>query len=122
MTLHDLSCTIDALSESTRTDDTWILSEAHIASLGREFFLVVHDVDDIVLAFWSELFTRCISDTEDIASILDCHDLRTETDSEVWDFVLSRITGCCYHTLGSTSSESSRDTDTMESFEEFCSL
>ena len=66
---------IDTLCESTRADDTWILSEAHIASLGREFLLVVHDVDDIVLSLWSELFTRCICDTEDIASEFYSHNL-----------------------------------------------
>jgi hypothetical protein len=74
-------------------------------------------MDDIVGSLWGELFTRCTRYTQDITSIFDRHDLRAETDSEIWDFVHSRISRCLDHPLGSTSAESSWNTDPIEVLE-----
>lgn len=77
----------------------------------------MHDVDDIMFPFGSELFTRCIDDTEDISSELDRHDLRSETDSEVGNIFHAGILGRHDHPLRSTRSESSWYTDPIESIQ-----
>ena len=72
---------IDSRSKCPSSYDTVIASESHIPSLGRELFLVIHDVDDVMSSLWGELFTRSIFDTEDIPSEFYRHDLWAETDS-----------------------------------------
>jgi hypothetical protein len=120
--LHDFSGTIHPFRECPSTDNTRIGSEAHIASLGGEFFLMIHDMDDIVYSLRGELFTRGITHAENMTSKLDRHDLRPETDPEKWDFFCASIFDGLYHSLRSASPESSRDTDSIESIEETHSL
>ena len=69
-----------------------------------------------------KFFTGGISISEYIACKFDRHDLRAETDSEVWYLLFSCVASRGDHPLCSTSSESSSDTDSVESIEEFCSL
>ena len=101
------------------TYHTVIRPESHIGSLRRESLLVLHDVDDIVLSFRGEFLTRCIHDTEDIASIFDRHDLRAETDAEIGDPIYSCILCCHDHPFCASRPESSWDTDPIESFEKW---
>lgn len=122
MTLDDFVFCIDFGCETPWMDHARIRSETHVPSFGRELFLVIHDMDDILISFWCELFTRCGHEPEDIPSELDRHDLRPEADAEIGNTLLSRILSRHDHTLRSTYPESSWYTDSIESFEEFCSL
>lgn len=73
-----------------------------------------HDVDDVVSSLWGEFFTRYTRYTEDIAGILDRHYLRAKANAQIWNFIFSRISRRLDHPLGSTSSESSWNTDPVE--------
>lgn len=79
-------------------------------------------MDNIIFSFRIELFTICIYYPEDVPSKFYRHDLRTETDSEIGDFVLSSISSTQDHPLSPTIPESTRDTDPIEVFEEFRSF
>jgi hypothetical protein len=119
-----ISClgSIYLLCEAPLTDDAWIEAEAHIPSLGSEFFLMIHDMHDIMESIWGEFFTIGICDPEDIARKLDRHDLRAEAYTEIGDLILSSILSRQDHPLYTSIPESSWNTDSIESFEEFCSL
>jgi hypothetical protein len=114
--------TIDFFCKSPSTNHARICPESHIPSFCRESLLMLHDMDDIIFAFWGEFFARCIRDTEDITSEFDRHDLRTKAYSKVGDFLLSCVLCSHDHPFCSTSPESSRYTDTIESLEELHSL
>jgi hypothetical protein len=107
------------LCEAPLADDAWIETEAHIASLGGELFLMIHDMHDIVESIWGEFFTIGICDTEDIACELDRHDLRAEAYPEIGNLILSSILSREYHPLYTSITKPSWNTDSIESFEEF---
>ncbi len=79
-------------------------------------------MDDIVYSFWSEFFTIRIRDAEHISSIFDCHDLRSETYSEIRDLLHPGVLCGHDHPLNPTIAESSWNTDSIESVEKFRSF
>jgi hypothetical protein len=95
--------TIDFFCKSPSTNHARICPESHIPSFCRESLLMLRD-------------------TEDITSEFDRHDLRTKAYSKVGDFLLSCVLCSHDHPFCSTSPESSRYTDTIESLEELHSL
>ena len=118
MSFGNLGVRVYFFRKRSRPDNTRITSESHIPSFCSEILLMMHNMDDIMISLWSEFFTRCIQDSESISSKFDCHNLRSETDSEKWDLVCSCIFCCLYHSKSSTSSESTRYTDSIESLQE----
>ena len=50
MALGDFTLSIEFFGETSWRESTWIRSESHIASLGFEVLLVVHDMDDVVFS------------------------------------------------------------------------
>ena len=116
MSFSNLRARIHLFGKRSWPDNTWIASEAHIPSFCHEILLMIHDVDNIMFSFWSEFLTRCIENSESISSKFDRHNLRSETDSEKWNLMSSCMLRCLHHSECSTDSESSRYTDSIESF------
>ena len=79
-------------------------------------------MDDIILPIWIEFFTIRITDAEDISREFDRHDLGTETDPEIGDFIHTGVLCRHDHPFGPAIPESTRDTDPIEVFEEFRSF
>lgn len=122
MSLKRTSCIINFFCESSITNNTIITSKAHISSFCCKSFLVFHDVDDVIFSIRSKFFARCILYSKHIPSKLNCHNLGSETDSEIWDFIISCIFCRKNHPFSSTSSKSSWNTDTIESSKKFYSF
>lgn len=118
MSFCDFETRVYLFSKRSWPDNTRVASKAHIPSFCHEILLMMHDMDDIMISLWSEFFTRCIEYSESISSKFDRHNLRSETDSEKWNLMGSCILSCLYHTKSSTSSESPRYTDSIESPQE----
>lgn len=73
-----------------------------------------HNMDDIMFSFWGKLFRRSIFYAEDISSKLDRHNLRTQTNAQIWNHIFTSILCSDDHPFNSPISKSSRDTDTIE--------
>lgn len=118
MSFGYLGGTVRLLGETSFFDGTWIRSESHRPSLGTDRFLILHEVDYLMFGCVVEFFGIGTSETTDIASEFDRHNLRSETESEVRDLVRTSIFRGEDLPLGSPSPESSRDEDGIDIFQD----
>lgn len=112
-----LGGTVRLLGEGSFFDGTRIGSETHRPSLGPDRFLIFHEMDHLMFGCVVEFFGIGTAESAFIASELDRHDLRSETESEVGDFVRTGILRGEDFPLGSTSPESTWDEDCIDIFE-----
>lgn len=75
MSFGYLGGTVRLLGEGSFFDGTRIGSESHRPSLGSDRFLILHEVNHLMLGCIVELFGIGTSETTDIASEFDRHDL-----------------------------------------------
>lgn len=107
------------LGKSSFFDTTRIGSESHRPTLGSDGFLIFHEVNHLMLGCIVEFFGIGTSKTAHIASELNCHNLRSETESKVRDLVCAGIFCGKDFPLGSSGPESTRDEDRVDIFQHY---
>jgi hypothetical protein len=108
------------MCEGMRENMAFIVSESHIASLGRESFLMLHDMDHIFFSIRSEFLAIRIGKIEDIPCEFDRHNLRPETDTEIRDIPFSSEMSREDHPLNPPIPEPTGHADPIESLEHMC--
>lgn len=116
MALFYAFLTVGNMSKTPLFYMTRIASESHSSSFFINTFLRLHDVYYFTGSSWREFLTMCLSFTENIASKFDCHNLRTETNSKIWNVMDSSIFTCEYHPLDSSLSKTSGNTNPIKVF------
>lgn len=98
--------------EASLFEEARIGAESHGSSFLSDGFLFFHDVDDMMstLLLCVEFLTRRISISQDIPRKFYRHELRSETDTEIGDFLLSGILYGTDHSLDASRPEATRHT------------
>lgn len=113
-----LGGTVRLLGKTSFFDGTRIGSETHRPPLGTDRFLIFHEVNHLMFGCVVEFFGIGTGKATDIASELDRHNLRSETESEIRDLVRTGILRGEDFPLGSSGTESSRDEDGIDIFQD----
>ena len=92
--LHDVVYAISLVYLAVWQQMAWIAAQTHGAAHVCDVLLFLHDVDDIVWRVLIHLAAVGIGQFENIARILDDHDLHAEADAECRHVVLAAVLRC----------------------------
>ena len=106
---------VDPFSERIITNDTRIKAETHISSFCCQILLIGHNMNNIISSLWSEFLTRCILYTKYISSKFDCHNLRSEADTQERNVIFTCVLCRQDHTINSACSKSPWNTYSVKS-------
>lgn len=114
MALFYIFLTVGSMSKTSLFYMTRIASESHGSSLFIDSFLRLHDMYYFTGSFLGKFLTMRLSFTKNIAGKFDCHNLRTETNTKIWNTMGSSIFTCEYHPLDSSLSKTSGNTNPIK--------